>query len=215
GAADPNLQAYADALHVLDDNWDTFDAMGGVKDGKLSLASLEAMLDNPAASPTLKRAAQFFKDHPEYWNRLEMAESGRDGIAGWKDLEAELDAVAKPSTGGGRSTGGSRARDIVDNPNMSIEQKVQALLMGITEDTDSELLDVMNEMASAREERATLGSSDSDKARGAKLDTSMQELELRLQTLMEKRKAMFDLMSNMSSKFNEMAKTAISNLRSA
>ncbi|RKI63942.1 hypothetical protein D7X55_18880, partial [Corallococcus sp. AB049A] len=209
------LQAYADALHVLDDNWDTFDAMGGVKDGKLSLASLEAMLDNPAASPTLKRAAQFFKDHPEYWNRLEMAESGRDGIAGWKDLDAELDAVAKPSTGGGRSTGGSRARDIVDNPNMSIEQKVQALLMGITEDTDSELLDVMNEMASAREERATLGSSDSDKARGAKLDTSMQELELRLQTLMEKRKAMFDLMSNMSSKFNEMAKTAISNLRSA
>jgi hypothetical protein len=43
----------------------------------------------------------------------------------------------------------------------------------------------------------------------------MHELNLRLQRLMEKRKAMFDLMSNMSSKFHEMAKTAISNLRSA
>ncbi|MBN8226167.1 hypothetical protein JYK02_01440 [Corallococcus macrosporus] len=216
GAADPDLAEYADALQVLDENWDTFDTAKGTKDGKVTLADLGAVLDSPAASATLKRAAQFFTDHPEYWHRLEMAASGgRDGVASWQDLDAALDAVPKQSGGSGRSTGGTRARDIVDNPNMSIEQKVQALLMGITEDTDSELLDVMNEMASAREERATLGGSDADKARGAKLDTSMQELELRLQTLMEKRKAMFDLMSNMSSKFNEMAKTAISNLRSA
>ncbi|WP_223636945.1 hypothetical protein [Corallococcus sp. EGB] len=216
GAADPDLAEYADALRVLDENWDTFDTAKGTKDGKVTMADLAAVLDSPAASSTLKRAAQFFKDHPEYWNRLEMAASGgRDGVTRWQDLDAELASVAKRPGGSGRSTGGSRARDIVDNPNMSIEQKVQALLMGITEDTDDELLGVMNQMASAREDRATLGTSDSDKARGAKLDTSMQELELRLQTLMEKRKAMFDLMSNMSSKFNEMAKTAISNLRSA
>ncbi|AFE06871.1 hypothetical protein COCOR_06332 [Corallococcus coralloides DSM 2259] len=216
GAVDPDLKEYADALQVLDENWDTFDTAKGTKDGKLTMADLEAVLDSPAASSTLKRAAQFFTDHPEYWHRLEMAAGGgRDGVTSWQDLDAALDSVPKPSSGGGRSTGGSRARDIVDNPNMSIEQKVQALLMGIAEDTDGELMDVMNEMASAREERATLGNSDSDKARGAKLDTSMKELELRLQTLMEKRKAMFDLMSNMSSKFNEMAKTAISNLRSA
>ncbi|RKG95150.1 hypothetical protein D7X74_42170, partial [Corallococcus sp. CA047B] len=222
GSLDPNLAGYRDALRVLDQNWDTFDTAVGAKDGKLSMANLEALLGSPAASPTLKRAAQFFKDNPEYFSRLEMAagSGSRDGVASRQDLSAELAAVAKlpevPGTSPTRpNTGGSRARDIVDNPNMSIEQKVQALLMGITEDTDAELLDVMNEMASAREERATLGTSDSDKARGAKLDTSMQELELRLQTLMEKRKAMFDLMSNMSSKFNEMAKTAISNLRSA
>ncbi|CAM3225226.1 hypothetical protein G4177_16625 [Corallococcus sp. ZKHCc1 1396] len=222
GALDPNLAGYRDALRVLDQNWDTFDTAVGSKDGKLSMANMEALLGSPAASPTLKRAAQFFKDNPEYFNRLEMAagSGSRDGIASRQDLGVELAAVSKlPEVPGasqtGRSTGGSRARDIVDNPNMSIEQKVQALLMGITEDTDAELLDVMSEMASAREERATLGTSDQDKARGAKLDTSMQELELRLQTLMEKRKAMFDLMSNMSSKFNEMAKTAISNLRSA
>ncbi|NBD11490.1 MULTISPECIES: hypothetical protein [Corallococcus] len=222
GALDPNFAGYRDALRVLEQNWDTFDTAVGTKDGKLAMANFEAVLNSPAASPTLKRAAQFFKDNPEYFSRLEMAagSGGRDGVASRQDLSAELAAVAKlpggsSSSASGRSAGGTRARDIVDNPNMSIEQKVQALLMGITEDTDAELLDVMNEMASAREERATLGSSDADKARGAKLDTSMQELELRLQTLMEKRKAMFDLMSNMSSKFNEMAKTAISNLRSA
>ncbi|MFP2902631.1 hypothetical protein ACLEQD_41035, partial [Corallococcus sp. 4LFB] len=76
GALDPNLAGYVDALQVLDQNWDTFDAAVGAKDGKLTMANLEAVLANPAASPTLKRAAQFFKDHPEYFRRLEMAESG-------------------------------------------------------------------------------------------------------------------------------------------
>jgi hypothetical protein len=217
GALDPNLAGYRDALRVLDQNWDTFDTAVGAKDGKLTMANMEALLGSPAASPTLKRAAQFFKDNPEYFNRLEMAAGtgGKDGVASRQDLNAELAAVGKAPGGNTSSTGGTRARDIVDNPNLSVEAKVQALLMGIASETDDELLDVMNEMASAREERATLGGSDADKARGAKLDNSMKELELRLQSLMEKRKAMFDLMSNMSSKFNEMAKTAISNLRSA
>jgi hypothetical protein len=106
-------------------------------------------------------------------------------------------------------------KSILDNPNMSVEDKIQAILMGIAENTDDELLGVLNDMADQRDQRATLGTSDADKKKAAKIDSSMQELELRLQKLMEKRKAMFELMSNMSSKFHEMAKTAISNLRSA
>jgi hypothetical protein len=130
---------------------------------------------------------------------------------------------AQGSSGTQSSTGGSKpvgsastsVKSILDNPNMSIEDKIQAILAAITQDTDGEILDVMRDLASKRDERATLGTSDEDKKKLAKLDTSMQELELRLQKLMEKRKAMFELMSNMSSKFHEMAKTAISNLRSA
>ncbi|SET32498.1 hypothetical protein [Stigmatella erecta] len=113
-----------------------------------------------------------------------------------------------PSPGCGGSSG--NVRDILNNPNMSMEEKLQAILMMITRDTDDELLGVMSEMASLREERATLGSGDAGRA--AKLDTSMEQLNLRLQKLMEKRKQMFDLMSNISSNFNEMAKTAIQNL---
>ncbi|ADO74250.1 hypothetical protein [Stigmatella aurantiaca] len=101
-------------------------------------------------------------------------------------------------------------RGILDNPHMGMEEKLQAILMAITRDTDDELLGVMSEMASLREERATLGSR--DQARAAKLDTSMEQLSLRLQKLMEKRKQMFELMSTLSSKFNEMAKTAIQNM---
>lgn len=101
---------------------------------------------------------------------------------------------------------------ILNNPHMSVEEKIQAILMLITRDTDDEILDVMQQMASARGERAGLGTDEAAKAREAKLETTMQELNLRLQKLMEKRKQMFDLMSTISSKFNEMAKMAIQNM---
>jgi hypothetical protein len=117
--------------------------------------------------------------------------------------------TAPPPKPGG-STGS--VSDIINNPNMSMEEKLQAILALITQDTDDEILGVMKEMASAREERAKLGTDEKSRARGAKLDTTMEQLNLRLQKLMEKRKQMFDLMSNISSKFNEMAKQAIQNL---
>lgn len=227
GTLDPDFREYRDALSVLNQNWDTFDSAVGAKDNLLTRDNLEAILSSPAASSTLKRAAQFFKDHPEYFDRLEMAAGvgGRDGIVGRPDVTAALrqaDSVlgssgTQPSTGGSRPVGGggTSVKGILDNPNMSVEDKIQAILMSISQNTDDELLGVLNEMANSRDQRATLGTSDADKKKAAKLDTSMQELELRLQKLMEKRKAMFDLMSNMSSKFHEMAKTAISNLRSA
>ena len=113
-----------------------------------------------------------------------------------------------PKPGGGAGS----VSDIINNPHMSMEEKLQAILALITQDTDDEIFGVMKEMASAREERAKLGTDEKSRARGAKLETTMEQLNLRLQKLMEKRKQMFDLMSNISSKFNEMAKQAIQNL---
>ncbi|QQR43098.1 hypothetical protein JKA73_29215 [Myxococcus xanthus] len=226
---DPDFHEYHDALRVLSANWDTFDTAVGARDNVLTRDNLDAILSSPAASSTLKRAAQFFKDHPAYYDRLEMAAGvgPRDGIVGRPDVTAALrqaDAAQASSgtqpasgAGGSRPVGGasSNVRSIVDNPNMSIEDKIQAILMSISSDTDEEILDVMEQMANVRDQRASLGTGEADRKAGAKLESSMQELELRLQRLVEKRKAMFDLMSNMSSKFHEMAKTAISNLRSA
>ncbi|WP_426754286.1 hypothetical protein [Myxococcus sp. Y35] len=226
---DPDFREYHEALRVLNANWDTFDTAVGAKDNRFTRDSLDAILSSPSASSTLKRAAQFLKDHPIYFDRLEVAAGigSRDGIVGRQDVTAALrqadatqGAYGGPSTsgsGGGRGTssGSTSVRSIVDNPNMSIEDKIQAILMSISSDTDEEILDVMEQMANVRDQRATLGTSEADRKTGAKLESSMQELELRLQRLVEKRKAMFDLMSNMSSKFHEMAKTAISNLRSA
>jgi hypothetical protein len=116
-----------------------------------------------------------------------------------------------PKTGGGSEASGS-VSDIINNPNMSMEEKLQAILTIITRDTDDEILGVMQEMSSVRDERAGLGTDAKSQARAAKLETTMEQLNLRLQKLMEKRKQMFDLMSNISSKFNEMAKQAIQNM---
>lgn len=113
---------------------------------------------------------------------------------------------------GGCSRPSSSVSDIINSPNMSMEEKLQALLTLITQDTDDEILGVMKEMSTARDERAKLGTDESSRTRAAKLETTMEQLNLRLQKLMEKRKQMFDLMSNISSKFNEMAKQAIQNL---
>lgn len=213
---DPDFREYLEAVAVLRDNWGTFDTAAGTKDDRVTREDMAALLANPSTSSTLKKAAQFLKDHPEYFDRLEMAAGidGRDGIIGWLDVKAELELSggAKPGTS---PTKVSSARSIVDNPNMSIEDKVQAILGAISTETDAEILQVMDSMASAGEDRAALGTSDADKKKAATLDGNMRELELRLQRLLEKRKSMFDLMSNMSAKFNEMAKTAISNLRGA
>jgi hypothetical protein len=115
----------------------------------------------------------------------------------------------RPGTGSGASGGVS---DIINNPNMSLEEKLQAILTLISRDTDDEILGVMKEMASVRDERAALGTDEKSRAQEAKLETTMEQLNLRLQKLIEKRKQMFDLMSNISSKFNEMAKQAIQNM---
>jgi hypothetical protein len=123
-------------------------------------------------------------------------------------VESAPPSTPKPPPGGERSG----VSDILNNPNMSLEEKIQAILMLITRDTDEEILDVMKEMASIREERAGLGTDQKSKSKDAKLETTFQELNLRLQKLMEKRKQMFDLMSTLSSKFNEMAKVAIQNM---
>lgn len=126
-------------------------------------------------------------------------------------VESAPPTAPAPKPSGSSGASGS-VSDIINNPNMSMEEKLQALLTLITQDTDSEILDVMKEMSNARDERAKLGTDDSGRARAAKLESTMEQLNLRLQKLMEKRKQMFDLMSNISSKFNEMAKQAIQNL---
>ncbi|WP_342375794.1 hypothetical protein NVS55_31530 [Myxococcus stipitatus] len=213
---DPDFGEYLDAVRVLRDNWGTFDTAVGAKDDRVSRENMVALLENPAVSSTLKRAAQFFKDHPEYFDRLEMAagKGSRDGVIGLGDVTAEL-ALSGKKTSGTSAEKGSNVRALIDDPRMSIEDKVQAILGAISSETEDEILEVMGQMASAGEDRAVLGTTDADKRAAAKIDGDMRALELRLQRLVEKRKSMFDLMSNMSAKFNEMAKTAISNLRNA
>lgn len=82
---------------------------------------------------------------------------------------------------------------------LSIEEMAEKVLMEMMGDFDKQIKDTLQEI----------------KAKKGNGGEGLEELQAKLQRLMEKRKQMFELMSNLSMKFNEMARSAISNLAKA
>jgi hypothetical protein len=249
---------YRDALRVLKANYPTFDTAVGLPDGYLTRENLAAIVKNPHAAPELKQAAQFFLDHPEYYNRLEMSAGWaiKDGIVGMADVDKELARVeqdirryglppsnktsgpsqAPQGTGPSQApqgTGPSQAPQgtgpakqqqapdqvgelsaILRDPTLSLEEKIMLLLQRILEKLDDKIHDTMGQLAANEDEKYANGKrTDDNKAdKEHKLNKTSNQLQQELQSLMEKRKQMFELMSNMSNKFHEMSKTAIQNL---
>lgn len=104
---------------------------------------------------------------------------------------------------------------------MSLEEKIQAILMLITESVDQEIEQTMQGIADAQDRlaqtrdgraKAQKPAGQATHAKETEQQREIEKLQLKLQKLIERRKQMFELMSNLSSKFNEMAKTAIQNL---
>jgi hypothetical protein len=117
-----------------------------------------------------------------------------------------------PSTGG---AGGSSVKGIINDPGMSLEEKIEAILMVLTERMDNDILKTMDDLAAAQDAKAGISNDKGNEKKLADADRNIERINLRLQKLIEKRKMMFEMMSTLSMKFNEMAKTALSNMRSA
>jgi hypothetical protein len=219
GTLDSNFLDYLEALRTLDANYRTYDASVGKLDEFLTRDNLRAIVKNPHASADLKAAAKFFLDHDEYYNRLEMSAgyAGRDGTVGWGDVKtaiahAEQDLKkygpprSKSSTEVGASSGTSSSSlsNIINDPSLSLEEKIQQILTAIMDRADAEILSLTEQLSEAENKERS--------GKGENKGPSVQNLQLKLQQVMERRKQMFELMTNMSSKFNEMAKSAIQNL---
>lgn len=122
------------------------------------------------------------------------------------------------SSGTSSSSGGqanSSVRGIINDPSMSLEEKIEAILMSLTEKLDDEILQTMDDLAAAQDAKAGISNEKGNEKKAADADRNIEKINLRLQKLIEKRKNMFEMMSTLSMKFNEMAKTALSNMRSA
>ena len=114
---------------------------------------------------------------------------------------------------------------ILGDQSLSIEEKIMLILSMVVDKVDEELEKVAGQIGDVSDERSAAAGEKVDQKDGEatkkqddkirKLDTAMEKMQLRMQTLMEKRKQMFELMSNMSTKFHEMSKTAIQNLARA
>jgi hypothetical protein len=113
------------------------------------------------------------------------------------------------------STSGPGVKDIIKDPSLSLEDKIEAILQGITEKMDGEILGLMDELAAAQDRQSGIKNGKGDEKALADSQRNIDRISLRLQKLVEKRKMMFEMMSTLSTKFHEMAKTALSNMRSA
>ena len=149
-------------------------------------------------------------------------------------VKADFDQYGRPASTGSRApstptgsatgssppgstsgTASSSMKGIINDPNMSLEEKIETILTALTEKMDGEILQVMDELAAAQDKQAGIKNGKGDEKALSDSQRDIDRLNLRLQKLVEKRKMMFEMMSTLSMKFNEMAKTALSNMRSA
>lgn len=117
------------------------------------------------------------------------------------------------SGGGGSSgstSGGGRIRDILNDPNLSTEEKLRAILWSVMENLDDEMLLLGADMDDVTEQRKGLKPDEQDKSQ--ELQRSLEKMSDRFQTLVQRRQAMFELLSNLTLKQGEMAMRAVSNL---
>lgn len=226
---DPNITKYREAIDVLRANFETFDTAASANDGLLTRADLAQVAGNQNASQQMRSASQFLLDNPEYFNRLEMAANigGKDGLIGFIDLTSEVKRVnaeikqyGLPEASDARnsayegasssvSTGGSKMSSILNDPNMSLEEKVQAMIDSMMSNIDGELGEVMTELDKAYSKKVDGKDNNAVQSKQG----SIEKLQRKLQQLMERRRQMVELASNMSKNFNDMAMAAIRNMK--
>ena len=236
---DPKMNDYFHALQTLQQNFRYLDATDGKLDGNLSRGDLQRISQDARVSPELRQAARFLVDNPGYFERLDNTgapkrmQGLREGVANddhftEHSLRNELNTVradfaryGQPASTGGASSGStsgtasSSMKGIINDPSMSLEEKIETILMALTEKMDGEILQTMDALAAAQDRQAGIKNDKGDEKALADSQRDIDRLNMRLQKLVEKRKMMFEMMSTLSMKFNEMAKTALSNMRSA
>jgi hypothetical protein len=258
GVLDPSILQYRDALKTLEANFTLLDTMDNVKNGKFTRKTLEKAANGANVPESVREAARFLLEHPEYRTQLDTASQKGgmvDGTFSTKDVRAALSDVnariaqhgvrgespsapmppppgtsygTRPPVGGTRpeepsrppssTSGGSASssvKGIINDPSLSLEEKIEAILMALTERMDGDILQTMDDLAAAQDRQSGIKNGKGDEKALADAQRDVDRIQMRLQKLIEKRKMMFEMMSTLSMKFNEMAKTALSNMRSA
>jgi hypothetical protein len=128
-------------------------------------------------------------------------------------------AAANSSSGGGDVTGtGSGGcdpfADILNDPSMSLEDKVMAILEKCYDQTDSAVYSIADQVGKAQQAstQAQSGGGQAAPATGPN-GQSLQSLEFHLQDMMSKRSQLMDLMSNLEKAFNDTAMNTINNTK--
>jgi hypothetical protein len=184
---------------------DTASQKGGVVDGTFNTKDVRAALSDVNA-----RIAQYGVRGTSTPTPAPGSSAGtQPPVSGTRPEEP----TRPPSTTGGAAS--SSVKGIINDPSLSLEEKIEAILMALTERMDGDILATMDDLAAAQDRQSGIKNGKGDEKALADAQRDVDRIQMRLQKLVEKRKMMFEMMSTMSMKFNEMAKTALSNMRSA
>ncbi len=241
-AGSPSEQEYLRALETISHNWgamiDGSKYTNSTNDWKLDAAELHKLTKHP--NPEIAHAANLVLSNPQMRERLFNAhgdgrtitlgevrseihrlrtdmefgktpspESGR--IDGSRPPPPPVASGAEGPQTSGKTQGTGKFDSIINDPNLSMEDKIMMILSQIMDEVDDEILETMGQLDKDQAKAAK----EKDPNKKAAGDSAAKKTELHLQNLMEKRKRMFDLMTNVSAKFNEMAKAAIQNMARA
>jgi hypothetical protein len=235
--ANSELTEKLQALQTLKDNFTAFDqavpaafgALGNAGDMKIGTDEFQYISDNPSQySPEMVSAARYFLDHPDVYAAVGIS----DGI-----IPAEVDnAIA--STKGEIAYSGAPASNcdpstqvdstdwsssqpvddvsgqidgIINNPNMSLEDKIMAVLMLLEEAAQKDVRDDMSNLSGAQKKNQDAVGGKDDKAKQEGHD-DVTNATNQLQRDSERLNQLNSLMSNIEKMFNDMKMTAIRNI---
>jgi hypothetical protein len=203
-------------------------------DKVLSRDELQAAASDADTSPSLKRALRYVLDHPTLLNRL--SRSTGFGVTGMSRSDLQLgieDARRGASTSGTKSTpskpsspvpkptsaastsksSSSKAKDpsitdILNDKSLSVEEKIEMILMVLENRADDQMLSVTQQMDQNDDKKTNKD----DRKKVTQLDKVDRDLNFKMERLMKRKEQLSNLLSTMEMKFASMAQTAIANM---
>lgn len=127
------------------------------------------------------------------------------------------DYASRSGSPAGASGGGSDISNILNDPSMSLEDKIEQILAKLGNEADNDILSVTKEM-DANHTKQVAADKDSKTSSGgnadakATADNKANDLNMKLQQLMEKKKQLHDTLSNVMASYADMAKLSIQNM---
>jgi hypothetical protein len=185
--------------------------------------ALRYVLDHPSLLDRLARSRGFGVSGMSR-SDLELGiEDARRGAAASKPTTAKT-PTPKPAGSAGSSgttksssssskSSSSRSRDpsikdILNDKSLSIEEKIEMILMVLENRADDQMLSVTQQMDQNDDKKTNKD----DRKKVAKLDKVDRDLNFKMERLMKRKEQLSNLLSTMEMKFASMAQTAIANM---
>jgi len=185
--------------------------------------SLRYVLDHPSLLDRLSRSKGYGVSGISRSDLEIGIEDARRGARASKPTTSKT-STPKPATSSGSSgtsksssssskSSSSRSsdpsiKDILNDKSLSIEEKIEMILMVLENRVDDQMLSVTQQMDQNDDKK----SNKDDRKKVAKLDKVDRDLNFKMERLMKRKEQLSNLLSTMEMKFASMAQTAIANM---